>query len=82
MSEITDEQILRQVLDALGMTSVNHFAKEIGYTNASAILNVMKNIQGRKINENLISRIITRYPNVNEQFLRKKSSTVLLEESN
>lgn len=81
MNEKKDSEIINEVLDALGISSITSFAKSLGYANGSGLFHVMKNIRGRKISENLIQKITKTYPEINEKFLRKKSEQVLLTNS-
>lgn len=74
----TDQEIVQNIVDALGITSLQRFAKELGYSNASSIYHLMKNLNGRKINESFIDKVLGRYPQINELYLRKKSDVILI----
>lgn len=75
------KEIILSVIDALGIKSINSFAKEIGYANSSGVLNLI-NEDGRSISEGFISKVVNRYPEVNEKFLRGKSDIVINEALN
>jgi len=77
MEAKTDGEIVRGVVAALGIMSLQRFAKELGYSNSSSIYHLMKNLNGRKINESFIDKVTARYPQVNELYLRGKSDVVL-----
>lgn len=73
----TDSEIINEVVDSLGIFSISSFAEELGYSNASSIFHMMKNLGGRKINDTFIKRVLKRFPEVNEMFLRNKSDVPL-----
>ena len=73
----TDAEIINETIDALGLLSVSSFAEKLGYSNASSIFHMMKNLGGRKINDTFIKRVLKRFPEVNEMFLRNKSDVPL-----
>lgn len=75
----TDAEIINETIDALGLLSVSSFAEKLGYSNASSIFHMMKNLGGRKINDTFIKRVLKRFPEVNEMFLRNKSDVPLNE---
>ena len=77
MENKTDAETVRGILEALGITSLQRFAKELGYSNSSSIYHMMKNQNGRKINEQFIDKVMKRYPQVNELYIRGKSDVVL-----
>tara|TARA_B110000238_G_C16031628_1_gene397800 strand:- start:106 stop:477 length:372 start_codon:yes stop_codon:yes gene_type:complete len=77
MENKTDAETVRGILEALGITSLQRFAKELGYSNSSSIYHMMKNQNGRKINEPFIDKVMKRYPQVNELYIRGKSDVVL-----
>ena len=81
IEEKTDKAIVLEVIDALGLKSINHFAKELGYSNSSAVFNLLSGKRGRSISEGFIKKVVGRYPRVNEQFLRKKSEVILIEKA-
>ena len=55
MENKTDAETVRGIVEALGITSLQRFAKELGYSNSSSIYHMMKNQNGRKINEQFIN---------------------------
>ena len=69
-----DKDILLQLMDALGVKSVNAFSKEIGYSSPSALYLVLSG--DRVITDFLIRKIRDRYPNVSEIYLRGKSEEI------
>jgi hypothetical protein len=77
MENKTDAETVRGIVEALGITSLQRFAKELGYSNSSSIYHMMKNQNGRKINEPFIDKVMKRYPQVNELYIRGKSDVVL-----
>lgn len=77
MENKTDAETVRGIVEALGITSLQRFAKELGYSNSSSIYHMMKNQNGRKINEQFIDKVMKRYPQVNELYIRGKSDVVL-----
>jgi hypothetical protein len=77
MENKTDAETVRGIVEALGITSLQRFAKELGYSNSSSIYHMMKNQNGRKINESFIDKVLKRYPQVNELYIRGKSDVVL-----
>ena len=78
MNNKTDAEIVKGIVEGLGLTSLQKFAKELGYSNSSSIYHLMKNLNGRKINESFIDKVLKRYPQVNELYIRKKSDVVLI----
>ena len=78
MNNKTDAEIVKGIVEGLGLTSLQKFAKELGYSNSSSIYHLMKNLNGRKINESFIDKVLERYPQVNELYIRKKSDVVLI----
>ena len=78
MNNKTDAEIVKGIVEGLGLTSLQKFAKELGYSNSSSIYHLMKNLNGRKINESFINKVLERYPQVNELYIRKKSDVVLI----
>lgn len=69
-----DKDILLQLMDALGVKSVNAFSKEVGYSSPSALYLVLSG--DRPITDFLIRKIRDRYPNVSEIYLRGKSEEI------
>jgi hypothetical protein len=78
MNNKTDAEIVKGIVEGLGLTSLQKFAKELGYSNSSSIYHLMKNLNGRKINESFIDKVLERYPQVNELYIRGKSDVVLI----
>jgi len=74
----SDKEIITEVIDELGIFSVTSFAEELGYSNGSSVFHLMRNMNGRKINEPFIKKVVKRYPQVNEHFLRGRSDKVLI----
>ena len=79
MTEMTDAEILKSVIDALKVGSVSAFSEQIGYANPSGVLHILHGQKGRNIGDKLILRITKAYPEVNELYLRRRSDQILIE---
>ena len=77
MKTKSDSEILKEVMDELGITNASHFSRELGYANGSAISNILRGEKGKNISEKLIAKITDRYPLVDKLFLRKGEGTIL-----
>jgi hypothetical protein len=75
MKKRTDKDIILEIVDAVGENSVSSFSKRIGYASPSALYEVIKGSRG--INLYMTKKIKTRYPKVNELFIRGKSDTII-----
>jgi predicted transcriptional regulator len=75
---LEDKDILMKLLEALGLKSINAFSKKIGYSSPSALYLILSG--ERQITEHLIRQVKTKYPQINESFLRGKSEEVFEKE--
>lgn len=68
---MNDKDILLKLIDELGIKNVASFSKELGYKNPNAVYSVIRDTQHKRpIGEALITKILKRFPQVNENFLR------------
>lgn len=73
--KITDSEIMEMLLEELRYKA-SPFSKELGYNSSSSIYFILK---GRnRITDDMIRRIIERFPEVNELFLKRGEHPVLL----
>ncbi|NDP26287.1 MAG: helix-turn-helix transcriptional regulator [Flavobacterium sp.] len=74
---ITDSEIIKQLLETLRYSALA-FATELGYKSHSTIDHILK---GRNnISDDLIERIIKKFPEVHYWFLKRGQAPVLLNE--
>lgn len=77
MKEKKDDIIIKELMDHLGVGSVNRFAKLLGYKTGSGLYHILDETSDRSINDSFIERVLSVYPQINERFLRKKSNIIL-----
>ncbi len=68
MEKLKDDEILRNVIDALGV-KVPEFRKQLNYSSNTTIYNVFKGVH--KISSDMINRILHAYPEVNYLYLKR-----------
>lgn len=72
----TDKEKIERVLDELGITAFN-LTQELGLSK-SAIYHVLS--EKNNLSINIITKIVTKFPNVNKTYLLKGTGTPLIEE--
>lgn len=73
-NKIKDKEIIQNVMDALGVKAPE-FAKKIGLATTTTIYNVKNEVHG--ISNDLINRIIDKYPEVNYLYLKRGQGSPL-----
>ncbi|MDO6737052.1 hypothetical protein [Wenyingzhuangia sp. 2_MG-2023] len=71
-----DSEILNSLMKELDVTG-NSFSLKLGYKSPASIYGVLN--RGESISPGMINRIMLKYPNVNELYLKTGSSPILLE---
>lgn len=68
MEKVTDKEILKNVIDALGV-KIPEFRKKLKYSSNTTIYNVFKEVHG--ISNDMINRILNAYPEVSYLYLKR-----------
>jgi len=68
MEKLTDKEILKNVIDALGVKKPE-FRKKLKYNSNTTIYNIFNEVHG--ISNDMINRIIQAYPEVNYLYLKR-----------
>lgn len=78
MDKLSDGDILKKVMYALQIESVQEFSDQLGYKSHSSLANVINGYEGRNITDKLANKITSKFPNVNREFLKTGVGKVLL----
>lgn len=73
-TKLSDKEIIQNVMDSLGIKSPE-FAKELELSSVTSIYNIKNGVHG--ISNEMINKIITKYPEVNYLYLKRGQGTPL-----